>query len=47
MLPTVLIVLLNLLLIGEASARRPAAERSAVAEKAAATRKRRHDRVDS
>jgi len=41
MLPTILIVLLSLLLIGEASARRPVAERSAVANKSAATRKRR------
>jgi len=41
MLPTILIVLLTLLLIGEASAGRPAAERSAVPNKAAATRKRR------
>jgi hypothetical protein len=38
MLSTILIVLLILLLIGEASARRPAAERPAVAT--AATRKR-------
>jgi hypothetical protein len=40
MLPTILIVLLVLLLVGEVSARRPAAERSAVANKAAATRER-------
>jgi hypothetical protein len=40
MLPTILIVLLVLLLVGEESARRPAAERSAVANKAAATRER-------
>jgi hypothetical protein len=41
MLPTILIALLILLLIGEASARRPAAERSAVANKAEAERRRR------
>ena len=38
MLPTILVVLLILLLICEASARRPAAERSAVANKAEAVR---------
>ncbi len=41
MIPTILIVPFILLLIGEASARRPAAERSAVANKATAARKRR------
>ncbi|MGB6176770.1 MAG: hypothetical protein WBF43_10655 [Methylocella sp.] len=41
MLPTFLIVVLSLLLIGEALARRPAAGRSAVANKAAAARERR------
>jgi hypothetical protein len=41
MLPTILIVFLILLLIGEASSGRLAIERSTVAKKAAATRKRR------
>jgi hypothetical protein len=41
MLPTILIALLILLLIGKASAGRPVAGRSAVADKAAAARKRR------
>jgi hypothetical protein len=40
MLSTIVIVLLVPLLIGEASVRWPAFERSAVAKKAAATRKR-------
>ena len=41
MLSTIVIVLLIPQLIGEASARWPPLERSAVAKKAAATRKRR------
>ncbi len=40
MLPTILIVLFFLPFIGEASAKRSVAERSAVAKKAVATRKR-------
>jgi hypothetical protein len=41
MLPNTLIVLLILLLVGEASARRPAVKRSVSPHKDAATRKRR------
>ena len=40
MLPTILILLLILLIIGEASSGRLALERSTVSTKAAATRKR-------
>jgi hypothetical protein len=43
-LSTILIVFLFLLPFGEASVRRPAAERSCAANKAVATRKRRGSR---